>query len=359
MNFRVPNPVSAAVLPALAVVLGTLGAFGLGACAGEGAENLSSDGAETLPDPSALASNETVPASEGAACEGNPAGQSEPLSTLACLRKFALDLTNRRPTDQEIADVQSGTKSLQDMADVYLATPQFSTVVLRWFLSEFEPTDLIPENADKEEPARLAQYLVTNDIDFRQLVTADYSIDGQGAKTTVANAAGILTTQAFLSAYTGNRNRNWSGHLLSSLTGIVLVPVQEVPPGVDASREGLAAIPACAGCHVNPVYGVDFLAAFHDCHDDKGLPIAGCALQEKQFLGKTGKSLPDLGKILSDSVEWRATAIQTFYKQLGGRAMGKNEVDQYRAYEGAWEAAGYKPKALIKHIVTSPQYCAQ
>lgn len=34
------------------------------------------------------------------------------------------------------------------------------------------------------------------------------------------------------------------------------------------------------------------------------------------------KSLPDLGKILSDSVEWRATAIQIFYKQLGGRAMG-------------------------------------
>ena len=33
--------------------------------------------------------------------------------------------------------------------------------------------------------------------------------------------------------------------------------------------------------------------------------------------------------------------------------------DQYRAYEEAWEAAGYKPKALIKHIVTSPQYCAR
>lgn len=292
---------------------------------------------------------------------GNPTGSmaSKPMSKVACLRKMALDLTNAGPALADVDAVRSGGKSLSDMADTYLASPQFSTVVFNWFRATFPPTMLVPDDADKEEPARIARYIVTNDIDFRELVTGDYTVGTNGAKAAgPANAAGVLTTQSYLSAFTGIENRNWARHILSGMTGILLQPVSDVPAGIDASREGLAANPACSNCHTNPIYGVDHAASFHDCYDKSGVAIASCTPKQTSFLGQNGTTIPDLGKILTNSVEWRATMIQTFYVRLGGRPAGKNELPQYRDSEAAWMAAGYKPKALIKQMVTSGVYCS-
>jgi len=292
----------------------------------------------------------------------NPSGAiPKAITPEACLRKAALDLTERGPSEQDINDVKSGAKSLGDVVEAYLATPEFSQVAFQWFLQTFEPTVLQPATADKEEPARIAQYIVTKDLDFRELVTGDYTVGADGVKKTAGpGAAGVLSTQAYLSAYTGLENRNWAGRLLRVLTGTVLVPVSSVPEGVDSSKTGLASNPACAGCHANPIYGVDFAASFHDCYDNKGLPISGCVRQtDSTFLGQTGRTLADLGKILAGSVEWRSAMIQSFYANLGGRPMAKNETSQYFDYEDAWVAADYKPKALIKQIVTSSQYCSR
>ncbi len=315
-----------------------------------------------------------IPAASGGCAEGvsptpnedppEPTAQAvttQPISNVACLRKAALDLTERGPSAQEIDSVKSGAKSLGEVVDEYLSTPAFSDISLHWFLDKFEPTALVPASADKQEPARIAQYLITNDIDFRELVTAEYSVGTDMTRRPIGpTAAGILSTQTYLSAYTGLENRNWGGQVIRGLTGVVLVPVSEVPDDIDSSKPGLAANPACAGCHVNPIYGVDYAASFHDCYNDSGLPISGCVRQnDSQFLGQTGRTLADLGRILAASVEWRAMMIQTFYSNLGGRQIGKNETAQYRNYERQWIAADYKPKTLIKHIVTSSQYCSR
>lgn len=283
------------------------------------------------------------------------------ISPQACLRKAALDLTEKAPSPQDFEDLKSQKKSFEELVDGYLDSPAFSQVAFQWFYGTFEPTALIPAMADKAEPARIAQYLITNDLDFRALLTADYTVGSDLSKQPGGPAAaGVLSTQAFLSAYTGLENRNWAGRILRGMLGIFLAPVSNVPEGTDSSKAGLAANPACAGCHVNPLYGVDYAASFHDCFDTQGLPIAGCQRQtDSQFLGQTGRTLPDLGRILAGSVEWRATTIQTFYAHLAGRQIGKNELSQYRDYEDAWVAAGYKPKALLKQIVTSSQYCSR
>ncbi len=289
------------------------------------------------------------------------AAATQSISDVACLRKAALDLTEKGPSPEDVENVTSGAKSLSDVVNEYLSSPAFSQVALHWFLDKFEPTSLVPATADKQEPARIAQYLIANDIDFRELVTAEYSVGADLTKKPIGPAAaGVLSTQTYLSSYTGLENRNWAGQVLRGLAGVVLVPVSEVPDDIDSSKAGLAANPACAGCHVNPIYGVDYAASFHDCYDDKGLPVAGCVRQsDSQLLGQTGRTLADLGRILAESVEWRAAMIQTFYTQLGGREIGKNEISQYRDYEEAWIAADYKPKALIRQIVTSSQYCSR
>ena len=284
-----------------------------------------------------------------------------PISPVACLRKMALDLTNHGPSAQEIADLKSGAATLDALADRYVSSPEFGDVVFGLFRGWFAPTPKVPASADIEEPARIARYVVEKDHDFRELVTAGYTVDAKGAEANRgADAAGVLSTQNYLSAYSGIQNRNWAGRLLRGMTGVVLMQVTVVPIGTDSSREGLASNPACAGCHAHPIYGVDHVAPFRDCYDASGLAIPGCTQQrDLSFLGATGRTLPDLGKILAGSVEWRARMIQGLYLLLTGRMIGNNEIPEYRASETAWITSGYKTKALVKQIVTSSHYCSR
>lgn len=282
-----------------------------------------------------------------------------PISQVACLRKIALDLTNSGPSDDDLAALASGTP-LSTFVDKYLASPAFAQVMFDVFRGMLPPTAKVPGNADKEEPARIVRHLVVDNADYRDMVSGNYTVDASfkvvPAKGT---ASGILTTQTYLSAYTGIEYRNWSGQVLKGLAGIVLTPVSEIPPGTDASRGGLANNPACAGCHTSPLYGVDHVASFHDCYDDQGLAVAGCTPGSTTFLGQTGSTITDLGQILAQSVEWRAQAIQSFHRMFWGRGIGKNETSLYRDEEKAFLEAGYQPQALIKKIVLSSTYCAR
>lgn len=282
-----------------------------------------------------------------------------PISKVACLRKIALDLTNSAPSADDLAQLEAGAP-LSDFVDKYLASPAFSQVVFDVFRGAFPPTAKVPDGADKEEPARIARHLVVNNLDYRDMVIGNYTVDGNGNVAPAQGvASGILTTQTYLSAYTGIEYRNWSGQVLKGLAGIVLTPISEIPPGTDATRGGLANNPACAGCHTNPLYGVDNVASFHDCYDDKGLPVAGCTNTATSFLGKPGSTIADLGKILAESAEWRAQAVQSFHRLFWGRPIGQNETSLYFKAEKAWTEGDFKPHALIRQTVLSAEYCAR
>jgi len=281
------------------------------------------------------------------------------ISPVACLRKLAMDLTNQAPSDDDFAALAAG-KPLSEFADQYIATAAFSQKIFDFFRGTYSPTDLVPDTADKEEPARIARHVVVSNGDLRDMVAGNYTVDAAGNVVPGTGVkSGILTTQTYLSAYTGNLFRNWSGQVIKGLAGTVLTPVSEVPDGVDSSRNGLAANPACASCHTNSLHGVDKVAAFHDCYSVAGLPIAGCTPTPTTFLGKPGSTITDLGQILAESVEWRAASIQDFYRIFWGRGIGKNETSYYRSAEKALLDAGYKPQELVKHIVLAPEYCSR
>lgn len=318
----------------------------------------------------ALASGASSLGLLGASCVGEIRGEdpppdagasstTAPISRIACLRKLAMDLTNVAPSDEDFAALAAG-KSLNEFVDQYMATPAFSKIIFNVFRTAFAPTELVPDDADKEEPARIARHLVVSNGDFRDIVIGSYTVDPNDRVVPAANAAGVLTTRSYLSAYTGAEFRNWSGQVLKGLAGIVLIPVTEIPADIDASPAGLAANPACAGCHTNPVSGVDNVASFHECYDNDGLPVAKCTPSgTKSFLGQQGATISDLGRILADSVEWRAKAIQDFHRIFWGRGIGKNETSFYHREEAAWIEADYQPQALIKSIVLSPEYCSR
>src|SRR5215468_3988713 len=114
--------------------------------------------------------------------EASSAAEPQPISPVACLRKMSLDLTNKGPSAQDIADLKSGAKSLDALADVYLASSRFNDIVFDWFRGWFAPTPKVPAGADIDEPARIARFLVANDLDFRDMVTATYTVDAAGSK---------------------------------------------------------------------------------------------------------------------------------------------------------------------------------
>ena len=281
------------------------------------------------------------------------------LSSQACLRKVALDLTGRAPTADELEALESGARSFDALIDGYLASPEFSQTAFEWFLVYFAPTQFTAADADVQEPARLAHHLVVEDRDFRELVTATYRIDARGSPVPgPPDAAGVLSTRAFLSSYRGLEWRGWASMVLRRFADVTLAPVT-VSGEVDASREGLAANPVCAGCHQHPVYGLDKVGIFRDCYDREGHPIDGCTPVPTTFLGKSGATLPDLGRILAESQEWRSAMVRFFFARLFGRAMGKNETHFFWHAEDAWIRSGYRTRALVKSLVTLPEYCSR
>jgi hypothetical protein len=280
-----------------------------------------------------------------------------------CLRKMSLDLTNSGPTDAEIAELESGAVTLDAMADRYMATPQFSQVVFNWYRGQFPPTANTATGTDTEEPARIARYIVVNDHDYREIVNGTYTVAADGAtvqQVTDRPTAGVISTTHYMSAYSGSFRRNWAGHFLKEWGGIVLTPVTLAPDdGRDLSPTSLLNDPQCSGCHGNPVYGVDHLAAFAQCYGATGALDPNCTTDAGSFLTRTGNGLTSLGTIVAESMEFKSQAINFFYQRLIGRQIAKEETEFYVEAAKAFTTSGYQAKKLIKFLVTSDVYCAQ
>ncbi len=295
----------------------------------------------------------------------NPdATEPEPIADVLCLRKMSLDLTNRGPTEAEVADLESGNLTLDQFAESYMATPEFEQVVFDWYRSQFPPTELseLLTGIDLEEPSRIAQHIVLEDMDYRLLLTGDFTVTAEGVQEPSANgpAAGILSTQHYMSAFTGSFRRNWAGHFLKEWTPIVLTAVT-LPDddNTDLSPDSLMTNPLCEGCHASEIYGIDHLAPFAQCYDDSGLYVGDCVEPGGTFLTETGNDLASLGVIVTESKEYMATSVNFFFEKTFGRHMAVEEQDFYLARVAEFRANGYKAKSLIRTLVTSNEYCAR
>jgi len=294
---------------------------------------------------------------------GPDATEPERISDVECLRKMSLDLTYQGPTEQDVADLESGAATLADMADRYMAGDEFAAVVFDWYRQQFPQTETSPTDIDYEEPSRIAQYVVVGDRDYREVLTGDYTVGGQGDTGTVTDRppAGVLTTQHYMSAYTGSFRRNWAGHFLKEWAGILLEPVT-LPPedeARDLSPDSLLTDPACSFCHANETFGVDFLAAFSQCYDEQGVYTPDCTEDNSgTFLLESGAGIQELGQIVAASNEFKSTTVNLFYKRLFGRLLAVQEAEFYSQAARELSDSGYSAKALIRFLVTSDQYCS-
>ncbi len=288
------------------------------------------------------------------------AAKPDALSPTQCLRKAAFDLVERAPTREERAAVESGQTPYVAVVAGYLDSEACGQVGFNWYRTLFSPTRLTPAEVDWEEPARLGRFLLTHDLDLRELVTARYTVDTGGNQIPLeGDRAGVIFTRIFLSSFQGLHWRSFAANVLRKLADVRLIPSTVVPEGQDPSRAGLAANPVCASCHIHPVFGIDPLAVLHDCFDGGGFPIAGCKKLPTRFLGQPVSTLTDLGQVLAGSEEFRASTIRFYFARLFGRPLGSNETAFYWRIRDQWADGGYRSKVLLRALLTSPEYCSQ
>ena len=72
-----------------------------------------------------------------------------------------------------------------------------------------------------------------------------------------------------------------------------------------------------------------------------------------------GEGLQGLGNIVAASNEFKHHAVNFFYKQLFSRNLALQEADFYAAIARAFGENEYRPKDLIRSLVTSDPYCAR
>src|SRR5204863_9619727 len=136
----------------------------------------------------------------------------------------------------------------------------------------------------------------------RTMMTGAFTVDAAFAEQprTDRPAAGVIATPHYLSAFVGRYRRSWAGRFLKEWAGIRLTPVTLAPDDTrDLSPSSLTADPVRAGCHADPVHGVDYLASFAFCWDEHGDFAAGCVEPSASFLTVSGTGLAALGTLVA------------------------------------------------------------
>jgi hypothetical protein len=163
------------------------------------------------------------------------------------LARVALDLVGRIPTQEEFRRF-ARTPQLGPMIDAYLNSGDFKDTFFHRSRAELRSRG----TEESDEPARLWTYIATNGLSYRELFTADYSIDPnweKRARPPEHGATGILTMKGFLVGKPGLPKFTYPAQVLTFAMGVQF----EVSDAVENARLKVVSTtdPAsmCYSCH--------------------------------------------------------------------------------------------------------------
>lgn len=124
------------------------------------------------------------------------------------LRGISQMLVSRPLNPGEIEQVESdGVDALEPILRGWAAEPAFADNARFWMQKKLKASGE-RDGIDFELPGNLVSYVVSNDLPWKTILTADYCVDAQGSQiecdTGAPYAAGVLATRAFLA---GNASR--------------------------------------------------------------------------------------------------------------------------------------------------------
>ncbi len=165
----------------------------------------------------------------------------------ARLARVALDLTGRIPTADEFRRFELGGR-LGPMIEEYLASEDFKEFFFHRARAIFRSrgTD------ESDEPARLWTYIATHDLSYRELFTADYTIQAdweKAARRPVHGATGFLTMKGYMEGKPGLPKFTYPAQVLTFALGVQF----EVSDAVEDARDKVVSTTdpnsMCYSCH--------------------------------------------------------------------------------------------------------------
>ena len=163
------------------------------------------------------------------------------------LARVALDLIGRTPTEEEFRRFEK-TGRLGPTVDAYLNSADFKD----YFFHQTRAELLSRGTEESDEPARLWTYIATNDLSYRELFTAGYTIDADWEKASrpaYHGPTGILTMKGYLVSKPGLPKFTYPAQVLTFAMGVQF----EVSDAVEEARLKVVSTTdpdsMCYSCH--------------------------------------------------------------------------------------------------------------
>lgn len=335
------------------------------------------------------------------------------------IKRIAMDLLGGRPS---LTDLQAPDADIPSLVDHYMATEAFADRLL-WFandifLTRFAEVEYFRDSYDYydehtrfdvaravgEEPLRLFQHIVLNDLPLTELVTADYTIanatlawfwridynGGSGGKDWLAGRyldgrehAGVLSQNGFYYRYPSTLS-NKQRHRANQITRVFLdddhffrnVSIDLRLGSADPELDLLDATRHNHGC-----------VACHDTLDGIGAHLFGFStgpegsrlyaretfgtfspqgvqrsqmqtVREPSYYGYPSRGLKDLGNYIAHDPRFAQTMVKHIYRFLLHRNLDYQDRDLKIHYAELLKSHAFSTKALIKAIIASDEYRA-
>jgi hypothetical protein len=279
------------------------------------------------------------------------------------LVKIAQDLVGRPPTAGEIQKLDSGA-SFASLIDSYLRSQEFRDFYFRRIRLYLESRG----SEVDDEPVRLWCYIVFNDRPFKEILTADYTVDTQfrrQARPAYHGRTGLLTMKGFIDGKPGLPHFNYAAQVAEKFLGYVF----EVPPSIVEMRNLITAVSTtnpntvCYSCHkiLTP------LAYQRSRWTDKG---------EYRPQDDDGKLIDDSDRKLVPSYPFKGNGMEAFALQAQnkerfirtllqihfifyfGREM-RYQAEERTLYKRLWDkahACNFAIRPILKTLLSSREY---
>jgi hypothetical protein len=279
------------------------------------------------------------------------------------LVKIAQDLVGRTPNETELKKLGRGA-SLESLVGEYLNSQEFKDFYFHRVRLTLEShgTD------EEDEPARLWCYVAFNDRPFKEILTADYTVDKNFQKQprpAYHGKTGLLTMKGFIKGKPGLPHFNYAAMVCEKFLGYVF----EVPPSIVEMRETITATATtnptsvCYSCHkiLTPL-AYQRLRWTDDGDykekDESGKPIDDSDRNCVASYPFKGNGMEAFATQAVNKERFIRTMIQTHFVFYFGREMRYNE-DERGLYKRLWDSVhqnNFSIRKLIKAIVLSPEY---
>ena len=353
---------------------------------------------------------------------GGACGDPEPLprdaralylSAPEQLARASLALRGVRPSVAELQTVAEDPAALPVLVDRYLDSPELGATMrelhnevlhlkiqnINYTLPRGQQIETLSYNEVHDsifdEPLRLIEDIVTHDLPYTQVVTADYTMADRVVAATYGlphsdddgwervgwedgrGAAGVLTSNALYVRYRStfyNFNRGRANAISRALLchdfldGEIHLDTRINLADPEIVSRALVASPACVGCHQTLDPLASYFAGFRQ-GTLGALPFPVALYDPNQaeqwrettrrapaYFGRPAEGLTGLGQAIAEDPRFARCMVKNFASYLT-EVPARDLPEDYLTYlHGELMAGGFRAKALLRAIVLSPRF---